>query len=161
MNRICVLPVPGRAQGELILGNVSSSCLFWSSCEVRKRVTVLVLCELWLLIVVHSWKCRTPQSLVAGLMWLGVKDEMYVMRHFCENSDDLSSFGWREHNGRDFGRQELVENDMILETSFVKSKGDGSSGYGGDWSVRIDVKNKGYIAYFFTSVFCFLYCTVD
>ena len=44
------------------------------------------------------------------------------MRHFCENSDDLSSFGWREHNGRDFGRQELVENDMILETSFVKSR---------------------------------------
>ncbi|KAG5380374.1 hypothetical protein IGI04_028216 [Brassica rapa subsp. trilocularis] len=88
-------------------------------------------------------RARTPQSLVAGLMWLGVKDEMYVMRHFCENSDDLSSFGWREHNGRDFGRQELVENDMILETSFVKSKGDGSSGYGGDWSVRIDVKNKG------------------
>ncbi|KAL0700934.1 hypothetical protein Bca4012_057056 [Brassica carinata] len=88
-------------------------------------------------------RARTPQSLVAGLMWLGVKDEMYVMRHFCENSDHLSSFGWREHNGRDFGRQELVENDMVLETSFVKTKGDGSSGYGGDWSVRIDVKNKG------------------
>ena len=47
MNRICVLPVPRRAQGELVLGNVSSSCLFWSSCEVRERVTVLVLCELW------------------------------------------------------------------------------------------------------------------
>ena len=109
----------------------------------RERVTVLVLCELWVLIVLTYGKCRTPESLVAGLMWLGVKDEMYGMRHFCENSDDLSSFGWREHNGRDFGRQELVENDMILETSFVKSKGDGSSGYGGDWSVRIDVKNKG------------------
>lgn len=64
------------------------------------------------------------------------------MRHFCENSDDLSTFGWREHNGRDFGRQELVENDMILETSFVKLKED-SLGYGGDWAVRIDVKNKG------------------
>ncbi|KAF8099172.1 hypothetical protein N665_0248s0002 [Sinapis alba] len=88
-------------------------------------------------------RARTPESLVAGLMWLGVKDDMYVMRHFCENSDDLSSFGWREHNGRDFGSQELVENDMILETSFVKTKGDGSFGYGGDWSVRIDVKNKG------------------
>ncbi|CAH8257364.1 unnamed protein product [Arabidopsis lyrata] len=87
-------------------------------------------------------RARTPLSLVAGLMWLGVKDEMYVMRHFCENSDDLSTFGWREHNGRDFGRQELVENDMVLETSFVKSKGDGL-GYGGDWAVRIDVKNKG------------------
>ncbi|CAH8362874.1 unnamed protein product [Eruca vesicaria subsp. sativa] len=87
-------------------------------------------------------RARTPESLVGGLMWLGVKDEMYVMRHFCENSDDLGSFGWREHNGRDFGRQELVENDMVLETSFVKSRGDGF-GYGGDWSVRIHVKNKG------------------
>ncbi|KFK41149.1 hypothetical protein AALP_AA2G092000 [Arabis alpina] len=84
-------------------------------------------------------RARTPLSLVAGLMWLGVKDDMYVMRHFCENSDDLTSFGWREHNGRDFGRQELVENNMILETSFVKSKED-SLGYGGDWAVRIDVK---------------------
>ncbi|XP_010531615.1 PREDICTED: mannosyl-oligosaccharide glucosidase GCS1 [Tarenaya hassleriana] len=86
-------------------------------------------------------RARTPQSLVGGLMWIGVKDGMYVMRHFCENSDDLSSYGWREHNGRDFGRQELVEQDMILETSFLKSKRD-SLGYGGDWAVRIDVKNN-------------------
>ncbi|KAG7658741.1 Glycosyl hydrolase family 63 N-terminal [Arabidopsis suecica] len=92
--------------------------------------------------VYFGFRARTPLSLVAGLMWLGVKDEMYVMRHFCENSDDLSTFGWREHNGRDYGRQELVENDMVIETSFVKSKGDGL-GYGGDWAVRIDVKNKG------------------
>lgn len=66
------------------------------------------------------------------------------MRHFCENSNDLKSFGWREHNGRDFGRQELLEQDMILATSFVKSK-EGSLGYGGDWSIRINVKNTGYI----------------
>ncbi|XP_006415793.2 alpha-glucosidase 2 isoform X2 [Eutrema salsugineum] len=87
-------------------------------------------------------RARTPQSLVAGLMWLGSKDDgKHVMRHFCENSDDLESFGWREHNGIDFGRQELLEQDMILETSFVKSK-EGSLGYGGDWSIRINVKNK-------------------
>ncbi|CAA7050834.1 unnamed protein product, partial [Microthlaspi erraticum] len=89
-------------------------------------------------------RARTPQSLVAGLMWLGEKDGngKHVMRHFCENSDDLKSFGWREHNGIDFGRQELLEQDMILETSFVQSK-EGSLGYGGDWSVRINVKNTG------------------
>ncbi|CAN8304148.1 unnamed protein product [Cochlearia groenlandica] len=86
-------------------------------------------------------RARTPQSIVAGLMWLVEKDGKHVMRHFCENSDDLKSFGWREHNGRDFGRQELLEEDMILETSFVKSK-EGSLGYGGDWSIRIKVKNK-------------------
>ncbi|XP_010478035.1 PREDICTED: alpha-glucosidase 2 isoform X2 [Camelina sativa] len=85
-------------------------------------------------------RARTPKSLVAGLMWLVTKDGKPVMRHFCENSEDLKSFGWREHNGRDFGRQELLEQDMILETSFVKSK-EGSHGYGGDWSIRINVKN--------------------
>ncbi|KFK44494.1 hypothetical protein AALP_AA1G264500 [Arabis alpina] len=87
-------------------------------------------------------RARTPQSLVAGLMWLGAKDGKHFMRHFCENSDHLKSFGWREHNGIDFGRQELLEQDFILETSFVKSK-EGSFGYGGDWSVRINVKNIG------------------
>ncbi|CDY15728.1 BnaA07g08990D [Brassica napus] len=90
-------------------------------------------------------RARTPQSLVAGLMWLGdEKDDgkQHVMRHFCENSQDLKSFGWREHNGIDFGRQELLDQDMILETSFLKSK-EGSLGYGGDWSVRINLINKG------------------
>ncbi|CAN7077735.1 unnamed protein product [Brassica oleracea var. botrytis] len=89
-------------------------------------------------------RARTPQSLVAGLMWLGDEkddDGKHVMRHFCENSQDLKSFGWREHNGVDFGRQELLDQDMILETSFVKSK-EGSLGYGGDWSVRINLINK-------------------
>ncbi|CAE5958617.1 unnamed protein product [Arabidopsis arenosa] len=85
-------------------------------------------------------RARTPKSLVAGLMWLVMKDGKQVMRHFCENSADLKSFGWREHNGRDFGRQELFEQDVVLETSFVKSK-EGSLGYGGDWSIRINVKN--------------------
>lgn len=78
-------------------------------------------------------------------MWLGDEkddDGKHVMRHFCENSQDLKSFGWREHNGVDFGRQELLDQDMILETSFVKSK-EGSLGYGGDWSVRINLINKG------------------
>ncbi|CAN7049982.1 hypothetical protein BRARA_G00865 [Brassica rapa] len=90
-------------------------------------------------------RARTPQSLVAGLMWLGdEKDDgkQHVMRHFCENSQDLKSFGWREHNGIDFGRQELLDQDMVLETSFLKSK-EGSLGYGGDWSVRINLINKG------------------
>ncbi|KAL9857551.1 Alpha-glucosidase 2 [Arabidopsis thaliana] len=85
-------------------------------------------------------RARTPKSLVAGLMWLVMKDGKPVMRHFCENSNDLKSFGWKEHNGRDFGRQELFEQDMVLETSFVKSE-EGSLGYGGDWSIRINVQN--------------------
>ncbi|GKV48774.1 hypothetical protein SLEP1_g55567 [Rubroshorea leprosula] len=66
-------------------------------------------------------RSRTPRSLIAGLMW-------------------IARYGWTQHNGRDFGHQLLVDQDMTLETSFLKSKGDGS-GYGGDWAVRIDVQN--------------------
>lgn len=84
-------------------------------------------------------RARTPRSLIAGLMWLGVKDGRYSMRHVCQNSDDLSTYGWTHHNGRDFGHQVMVDQEMVLATSFLKSKVDGS-GYGGDWAVRIGVQ---------------------
>ncbi|KAK4597669.1 hypothetical protein RGQ29_015261 [Quercus rubra] len=86
-------------------------------------------------------RARTPRSLLAGLMWIGVKDGRYAMRHVCQDSDELSTYGWTRHNGRDFGHQILVDQDMTLATSFLKSKVDGS-GYGGDWAVRIDVQSK-------------------
>lgn len=86
-------------------------------------------------------RARTPQSLVAGLMWIGLKDGMYFMRHICQDSDELSTYGWTQHNGRDFGHQVLVDHGLKLETSFLKSKSEGS-GYGGDWAVRIDVQNE-------------------
>ncbi|WCJ38747.1 Mannosyl-oligosaccharide glucosidase GCS1 [Euphorbia peplus] len=85
-------------------------------------------------------RARTPQSLVAGLMWIGIKDGRYFMRHVCQDADELSKYGWTEHNGRDFGRQVLVDQGLRLETSFLKSKSEGS-GYGGDWAVRIDVQS--------------------
>ena len=84
---------------------------------------------------------RTPQSLVAGLMWIGVKDGRYFVRHVCQDSDELSTYGWTHHNGRDYGHQVLIDHGMTLATSFLKSKEDGS-GYGGDWTVRIDVKSE-------------------
>ncbi|KAI7998921.1 Mannosyl-oligosaccharide glucosidase GCS1 [Camellia lanceoleosa] len=86
-------------------------------------------------------RARTPQSLVAGLMWLGLKDGRYFMRHVCQDSDALKTYGWACHNGRDYGRQMLVDQDMTLMTSFLKSKEDGS-GYGGDWAVLIDVQSE-------------------
>lgn len=84
-------------------------------------------------------RARTPQSLMAGLMWIGVKDGRYHLRHVCRHEDDLSTYGWKKHNGRDYGHQVLVDHGMILTTEFLKSKGD-DSGYGGDWAVRIDVQ---------------------
>ncbi|XP_010248964.1 PREDICTED: mannosyl-oligosaccharide glucosidase GCS1 [Nelumbo nucifera] len=86
-------------------------------------------------------RARTPRSLIAGLMWIGIKDGRYSMRHVCQDSDELSTYGWTHHNGRDYGHQVLIDQDMTLMTSFVKSKGNGS-GYGGDWAIRTDVQNN-------------------
>ncbi|KAI4964728.1 hypothetical protein ZWY2020_059785 [Hordeum vulgare] len=87
-------------------------------------------------------RARTPLSLIAGLMWIGVKNGQYFIRHVCQDSDELSKYGWADHNGRDYGRQELTDHGLHLTTSFLKEKGDGS-GYGGDWAVRLDAKNEG------------------
>ncbi|KAK7246975.1 hypothetical protein RIF29_41849 [Crotalaria pallida] len=82
-------------------------------------------------------RARTPQSLIAGLMWINERDNKYQLRHVCKHEDELSTYGWTKHNGRDFGHQVLADHAMILTTVFLKSKGAGS-GYGGDWAVRID-----------------------
>ncbi|CAK8578389.1 unnamed protein product [Lathyrus sativus] len=84
-------------------------------------------------------RARTPQSLTAGLMWIGVKDGSNHLRHVCKHEDELSAYGWIKHNGRDYGHQVLVDHGLILTTEFLKSNGDGS-GYGGDWAVRINVQ---------------------
>ena len=75
---------------------------------------------------------------MAGLMWIGVKDGRYHLRHVCKNEDELGTYGWTKHDGRDFGHQVLTDHGLTLATEFLKSKGDGS-GYGGDWAVRISV----------------------
>lgn len=74
-------------------------------------------------------------------MWLGVKDGRYAMRHVCQDSDELKTYGWTHHNGRDYGRQVLVDQKLVLTTSFLKSKEE-ESGYGGDWAVRTEAKSE-------------------
>lgn len=73
-------------------------------------------------------------------MWLGVQDGRYSLRHFCQDSDGLSQYGWTDHDGRNYGHQMIVDHEMELATSFLKSKGE-DSGYGGDWAVRLNVQN--------------------
>ncbi|KAL6983884.1 mannosyl-oligosaccharide glucosidase [Sarracenia purpurea var. burkii] len=74
-------------------------------------------------------------------MWIGVKDGRYFVRHVCQDADELRTYGWTSHNGRDYGHQKLVDQELTLTTSFYKSKEDGS-GYGGDWAVRIDMQSE-------------------
>lgn len=86
--------------------------------------------------------CRAPQSLIAGLMWLGLKSGQYQFRHVCQDSDDFQTYGWTHHNGRDYGRQLVIDEQLSLTTHFFKTKMDGSA-YGGDWAIRVDIKPNG------------------
>ncbi|VAH68854.1 unnamed protein product [Triticum turgidum subsp. durum] len=86
-------------------------------------------------------RARTPRSLLAGLMWLDMRNGQYSLRHTCQDFDKLIKHGWEAHNGRDYGRQELIDHALRLTTSFLKEKGEGS-GYGGDWVVRLDAQDK-------------------
>ncbi|KAG0459824.1 hypothetical protein HPP92_022952 [Vanilla planifolia] len=89
-------------------------------------------------------RARTPRSLVAGLMWIGVKNGQYFLRHVCQDSDELRTYGWVEHNGLDYGRQVLDDQALSLTTSFLKTKEVGS-GYGGDWAIRLEAQNSNSI----------------
>ncbi|QCD83381.1 mannosyl-oligosaccharide glucosidase [Vigna unguiculata] len=86
-----------------------------------------------------GFRVWTPKSLIAGLMWIVVKNSKYHLRHVCKHEDDLSTYGWTKHNGRDFGHQVLLDQGVALTTAFLKSKEEGS-GYGGDWAIRISVQ---------------------
>jgi len=50
---------------------------------------------------------RTPKSLLAGLMWLGLKQgQGYSLRHTCDESDGLAGYSsWVCHDGTTYGRQ--------------------------------------------------------
>ncbi|KAG0605933.1 hypothetical protein M758_9G099500 [Ceratodon purpureus] len=86
-------------------------------------------------------RARTPKSLLAGLMWLGVKDNRYSLRHTCEEGDKLTRYAWVRHDGATYGRQEIVDQGLGITTSFLKHQ-DPESGYGGDWAVRVQVVEK-------------------
>lgn len=73
-------------------------------------------------------------------MWIGIRNGQYFLRHFCQDSDDLRTYGWKDHNGRDYGRQLIVDHGLSFTTSFLKEKKEGS-GFGGDWAVRLDLQN--------------------
>eukprot|EP00850_Spirogloea_muscicola_P002227 SM000008S22316 [mRNA] locus=s8:1007219:1015250:+ [translate_table: standard] len=60
------------------------------------------------------------------------------LRHTCEESDRLARYGWLRHNGESFGRQEILDDQRLITTSFVKSFEPGA-GYGGSWAARFEV----------------------
>ncbi|XP_013774541.1 mannosyl-oligosaccharide glucosidase-like [Limulus polyphemus] len=88
--------------------------------------------------VYFGLKTRSPHSLVTGLMWFSqnIKDNL-KLRHWCNQWDGLKKYGWLQHDGLNFGEQDIVEDEYIITTTFVKrSVGE----FGGDWTARITVK---------------------
>ncbi|XP_011866700.1 PREDICTED: mannosyl-oligosaccharide glucosidase [Vollenhovia emeryi] len=92
--------------------------------------------------VYFGLKTRDPESLVTGLMWYIPRYLPYDgtgFRHWCEQGNELERYAWLEHDGRTFGVQEIVDNPVVIRTTFVKKAG----GYhGGDWTARIAVSPK-------------------
>ncbi|XP_043273093.1 mannosyl-oligosaccharide glucosidase GCS1 [Venturia canescens] len=87
-------------------------------------------------------KTRDPHSLVTGLMWYFphyLRQGGEGFRHWCEQGDRLDRYAWLEHDGRNFGTQEIVDGGVVIRTSFVKKVG-GSNG--GDWTARISVNSE-------------------
>uniref|UniRef100_A0A0K2TMD1 Mannosyl-oligosaccharide glucosidase n=1 Tax=Lepeophtheirus salmonis TaxID=72036 RepID=A0A0K2TMD1_LEPSM len=81
--------------------------------------------------VYFGLRTRAPKDLLVGLMWMSPKESL---RHWCEQSDDLESFGWLQHDGENFGYQELIDKSVILKTSFVKK--------GERWTAKIKAESK-------------------
>ncbi|KXZ47267.1 hypothetical protein GPECTOR_36g12 [Gonium pectorale] len=95
-------------------------------------------------------RTRTPKGLVSGLLWFDPDDPNTLnqmrARHEASQGDGLSSYGWKRHDGRTYGTQELVDGEYNISLSMVgaahpsrlKSFGP-ESGPGGDWSVRLQL----------------------
>lgn len=86
-------------------------------------------------------KTRSPRSPVVGLMWFeelpgNKKRPQPNIRHWCKPNDNVLRYGWKKHDGKNFGIQEIVDTNFKLTTSFIKHHNTLS---GGDWSWRISV----------------------
>ncbi len=80
---------------------------------------------------------RLPDSLLTGLAWFGLQDYngFQRIRHQCSDQDGMKGFTWKYHDGREFGIQEINdnENNYRLETSFLKV--DTENKNGGSWQL--------------------------
>eukprot|EP00743_Colponemidia_sp_Colp-15_P006389 GILK01006877.1.p1 GENE.GILK01006877.1~~GILK01006877.1.p1 ORF type:complete len:903 (-),score=184.13 GILK01006877.1:173-2881(-) len=95
----------------------------------------------------YGLRTRTPKTVLTGLVWysqdeVGTKSNWQDrVRHECREGDKLRGYGWLEHNGRDYGFQEIKdpENGIVVSTSFLKSNSH-------SWSTRVSgavLRKKG------------------
>lgn len=94
--------------------------------------------------VYFGLKTRSPKSPVAGLMWFQQptspsQNPDLKFRHTCEQGDGLDKYGWLEHDGVNFGIQDIFDGPLQIKTAFAKS---GGGAHGGDWSASISARYK-------------------
>ncbi|CAG5091136.1 Oidioi.mRNA.OKI2018_I69.PAR.g12876.t1.cds [Oikopleura dioica] len=87
-------------------------------------------------------------------MWLNNKfprNEIQgdIVRHKC-NQDNQLKYGWKEHDGVNFGVQSIQEKNYKIWTKFLKQQ---VGGNGGDWTVKVDTEGSG------TTTFAFYFVT--
>lgn len=84
---------------------------------------------------------RSQETLSLGLMWFTQKigSSGLDIRHWCDQWSSIKKYSWLQHDGENFGIQEIVDEDIIIVTSFVKRIG---GQHGGDFTVKITVEPK-------------------
>ncbi|KAJ8705748.1 hypothetical protein PYW08_012794 [Mythimna loreyi] len=86
-------------------------------------------------------KSREPRSPVFGMMWYELSAATHKgIRHWCDQNDNLATYGWLRHDGVTFGEQLITDLPHNITTSFVKTPG---GEHGGHWTARINVTTKG------------------
>ena len=82
-------------------------------------------------------KSTAPSSLVTGIMWFrnAVNEGGLPIRHWCNQWDrGMKKYTWTKHDFDSFGTQEIIDDGIRLNTSFIIH--DESS-----WSARISVNS--------------------
>ncbi|CDS35577.1 mannosyl oligosaccharide glucosidase [Echinococcus multilocularis] len=81
---------------------------------------------------------RSPHSMLFGLAWVTSDGKSVQFRHRCTNEGDIKSYNWIEHDGRNYGIEQIIAGNHNITVAFVKRP---ATPNGGDWSVRISVSS--------------------
>lgn len=69
---------------------------------------------------------RTPKALLSGLLWFDPDDPNTLnqmrARHEASQGDGFATYGWKRHDGRLYGIQELVDGEYNITLSMVSLK---------------------------------------
>ena len=72
--------------------------------------------------VYFGTRTRLPQSLLTGLAWFEPSsfESVHKMRHLAQQSDGLAQYGWKRHDGVNFGVQDILDGNVTITTSWVR-----------------------------------------